>query len=229
MFPPPERATREGVVAVGGDLRPERLLLAYSQGIFPWPSDGMPLLWFCPSPRWVIEPASAHVGRSLRKRVRRGDFEVRCDSAFETVVRACATAPRPGQDGTWITDEIIDGYAELHARGFAHSIECWMEGRLAGGLYGVSIGRAFFGESMFATAPDASKIAFATLLGNLAHWGYAVVDCQVRTDHLERFGAVPWPRRRFLDTLRGALAEETRVGPWRFDLDPVAALERIPG
>lgn len=227
VFPPPEGATREGVVAIGGDLRPERLLLAYSQGIFPWPSDGLPLLWFSPHPRWLIEPKHAHVPRSLKKRMRTVDYEVRCDTAFEAVIRACGAAPRPGQDGTWITDEIVAGYCELHAQGFAHSIECWQDGRLVGGLYGVSLGGAFFGESMFAVAPDASKIAFVTLLGNLAHWGFSIVDCQVRTDHLVRFGAVGWPRKKFLAALRTTLEAETRRGPWRFELDPLVAVERL--
>lgn len=227
VFPPPEGATREGVVAIGGDLRPERLLLAYSQGIFPWPSDGMPLLWFSPHPRWVIVPERAHVGRSLRKRMRRLDYEIRCDTAFEAVIRACGAAPRPGQDGTWITEAMIDGYCRLHAQGFAHSIECWVDGRLVGGLYGVSLGRAFFGESMFAVAPDASKIAFAALCGNLAHWSFAFVDCQVHTDHLSRFGAVAWPRKKFLETLRQALSTDTRRGPWRFELEPLVAIERL--
>jgi leucyl/phenylalanyl-tRNA--protein transferase len=227
VFPPPEGATREGVVAIGGDLRPERILLGYSQGIFPWPSPGLPLLWFSPHPRWVIEPEKTHVARSLRKRMRKADYEVRCDTAFDAVIRACSAAPRPGQDGTWITDEMITAYGTLHRQGFAHSIECWMQGQLVGGLYGVSLGRAFFGESMFAVAPDASKIAFATLCGNLAHWGFSIVDCQVKTEHLARFGAVAWPRKKFLTSLRTALEAETRKGPWQFELTPLVALGRL--
>ncbi|MDQ3031435.1 MAG: leucyl/phenylalanyl-tRNA--protein transferase [Myxococcota bacterium] len=227
VFPPPEGASREGVVAIGGDLSAERLLLAYAQGIFPWPSEGMPLLWFSPDPRFVLELSCAHVGRSLRKRARRGGFEIRCDTAFREVMQGCKRAYRPGQHGTWITRDMIDGYEALHARGYAHSVECWIDGALAGGLYGVSLGTAFFGESMFAVEPDASKLAFATLLGNLAHWGFDLVDCQVRTDHLERFGAQDWPRRKFLGTLRTSLQGPTRKGPWRFELDPVAALERL--
>ncbi len=227
VFPPPEGATREGVVAVGGDFRSERLLLAYSQGIFPWPSEGMPLLWFSPDPRFVLAPAQAHVPRSLRKRMRRSDYEVRTDTAFAAVIDACAAAPRDGQRGTWITEDLRAGYLELHRLGFAHSIECWMDGELVGGLYGVSLGRAFFGESMFAIAPDASKIAFATLLGNFVEWGFSLVDAQVHTEHLERFGAVEIPRRDFLEVLREALSHPTRQGAWELPLSPLVALSRL--
>lgn len=227
VFPPPEGASREGVVAVGGDLTAERLLLAYAQGIFPWPADGMPLLWFSPDPRFVLDLAHAHVPRSLRKRARKGGFEIRTDTAFTEVMAGCQRAYRPGQHGTWITDEMIEGYSHLHALGYAHSIECWVEGTLVGGLYGISLGRAFFGESMFAEAADASKLAFATLLGNLVHWGFDFVDCQVHTDHLERFGADNVRRKAFLARLRKALEAETRKGAWRFELDPVEAMDRL--
>lgn len=227
VFPPPERASHEGLVAVGGDTRPERLMLAYSQGIFPWPHQGMPLLWFSPDPRFVIPLEHAHVGRSLRKRVRSGDYEIRADTAFARVLEGCAGVPRPGQDGTWITDEIRNGYLALHERGYAHSIEAWKDGELVGGLYGVSLGKSFCGESMFALAPDASKVAMVTLLGNLVHWGFHFVDCQVYTEHLERFGAMEMPRAEFLQALRLAVAEPSRPGPWLFDLDPVQALARL--
>ncbi|AKF06860.1 leucyl/phenylalanyl-tRNA--protein transferase [Sandaracinus amylolyticus] len=227
VFPPPEGASPEGVVAIGGDLSPERLLLAYAQGIFPWPSEGMPLLWFSPEPRFVLEPSSAHVPRSLRKRAKKGDFEIRCDTAFTQVITGCKRAYRPGQRGTWITREMVRGYERLFELGYAHSIECWMNGVLAGGLYGVSLGGMFFGESMFAEAPDASKLAFATLLGNLVHWGYDLVDCQVHTEHLERFGAEDWPRKRFLDVLHRSLAKETRRGKWTFELDAVDAIAKL--
>lgn len=227
VFPPPEGATREGVVAVGGDFRPERLLLAYSQGIFPWPSEGMPLLWFSPDPRFVLPPDEVHLPRSLRKRMRKGGFTVKTDTAFEAVIDACAAMPRDGQNGTWITDELRAGYVELHRLGYAHSIECWMDGQLVGGLYGVSLGRAFFGESMFAVAPDASKIAFATLLGNLREWGFSLVDAQVYTEHLDRFGAVEISRREFLVRLREALAQPTTKGPWTLPLSPLLAIERL--
>lgn len=227
LFPPPESADENGLVAIGGDLRPERLLVAYANGIFPWPHDGFPLLWFSPDPRTVIEPRLAHVGRSLRKRIRHCDCEVRADTAFDDVVRACSTAPRPGQEGTWITAPMIEAYSRLHALGYAHSVECWMLGRLAGGLYGVSLGGGFFGESMFAKADDASKIAMVTLLGNLAHWGFDLLDCQVSTPHVERFGAQSWTRARFLDALRETLKRETRRGPWVLPLPPRDAMERL--
>lgn len=212
---------------MGGRPDPEMLLDAYSRGIFPWPHDGLPLLWFCPDPRFVLVPAEAHVGRSLRKRMRRGDFEVRADTAFAEVMSACARRPRPGQDGTWITDEMIEGYTGLHARGLAHSIETWRDGELVGGLYGVSLGAVFFGESMFATAPDASKVAFATLLGNLIRWDFRLVDCQSWTGHLERFGAAEWSRPRFLAVLKPALREPTRRGPWTLEAGSAEAAELL--
>ncbi|MBK8169083.1 MAG: leucyl/phenylalanyl-tRNA--protein transferase [Sandaracinaceae bacterium] len=228
VFPPPEGASREGIVAIGGDAWPDRLLLAYAQGIFPWPSDGLPLLWFSPNPRFVLVPKDAHVSRSLAKTIRRGEYEVRVDTAFDEVMTACAQAPRPGQDGTWITDELRAGYGELHRLGYAHSIETWRGGELVGGLYGVSLGRGFFGESMFAHAPDASKVATVALLGNLRAWDFAFIDCQVRTDHLERFGARNWPRKEFLAHLREALTHETKRGPWRFDLTPAQIMGTFP-
>lgn len=227
VFPPPEAASEEGIVAVGGDVSPERLVLAYSQGIFPWPVRGLPLLWFCPDPRFVLAPHRAHVQRSLRRTVRKGDFEVRADTAFDRVIAGCASVPRRGQDGTWITDELRSGFEQLHELGYAHSIEAWLDGELVGGLYGVSLGRAFFGESMFARAPDASKVAFLTLLGQLVTWRFDFVDCQVHTEHLARFGAEHWPRRRFLQSLRRSLGAPTRRGPWRLSVGPSEALERL--
>lgn len=227
VFPPPEGASPEGVVAIGGDFSPERLLLAYGQGIFPWPTEGSPLLWFSPDPRFALAPTEAHVGRSLRKAIRRGEYRVSTDRAFAQVIRACAERPRPGQSGTWITDELIEGFEALHANGFAHSVEAWRGDELVGGLYGVSLGGMFFGESMFATAPDASKVAFATLLGNLVEWEFVLVDSQVYTEHLARFGARSWGRRRFLATLHAALTRPTRRGPWTLPLDPIAALDRL--
>src|SRR6185503_3951453 len=184
LFPPTSWASPEGVIAVGGRPDPETLKTAYSRGIFPWPHEGLPLLWFCPNPRFVLRPEEAHVGRSLAKRLRRSPYEVRADTAFAAVIRACASRERPGQDGTWMTEEMIAGYAALHEEGLAHSIEAWQEGRLVGGLYGVSLGAVFFGESMYAEAPDASKVCFATLLANLVHWRFSLVDCQSYTEHL---------------------------------------------
>jgi len=226
-FPPPDLASEEGLVAVGGDASAERLVLAYAQGIFPWPVRGMPLLWFSPDPRFLLWPRDVHVPRSLRRRIRRTDLEVRTDTAFDRVVTQCASTPRPDQDGTWITAGMRRGYADLHARGFAHSIEAWSGDDLVGGLYGVSLGRAFFGESMFSHAADASKVAFVTLLGNLVEWEFAFVDCQVFTDHLARFGAVEVPRPQFLEELARALEHDTRLGPWSLELTPQTALGRL--
>ena len=226
-FPPATRSTEEGVVAVGGDFRIERLLLAYRSGIFPWPMKGYPLLWFSPDPRFVLLPTHAHVPRSLRKRMKKSPYEIKADTAFDQVIRACDHVERPGQRGTWVTPELIRGYESLFVHGFAHSIEAWHEGELVGGLYGVSLGAVFFGESMFAIAPDASKIAFATLLGNLLAWGFAMVDCQVYTDHLDRFGAEEWPRELFLHELERCLEAPTRKGPWKLDLGSAQAVELL--
>jgi len=227
-FPPPEGASAEGIVAVGGDFRPERLLLGYAQGIFPWPSEGLPLLWFSPDPRFVLDPARLHLPRSLRKRMRKAPYEIRFDTAFDEVIHACASARRPGQRGTWIIEDLVDGYQSLHELGFAHSIEAWSGDQLVGGLYGVGLGRVFFGESMFAHAPDASKCAFAVLIAQLLAWDFALVDCQVHTEHLERFGAEEWPRERFLRTLRSAVTAETRRGRWTLELDVEQALANLP-
>jgi leucyl/phenylalanyl-tRNA--protein transferase len=229
VFPPPDLASEEGVLAIGGDLAPERLVLAYSQGIFPWPFSRIGLLWFSPDPRYVIEPTKAHLHRSLRKKMRTGAFEVRADTAFAEVIAGCAKTPRRHEQGTWITEDMRTAYQELHEQGIAHSIESWRDDRLAGGLYGVSLGRVFYGESMFALEPDASKVAMGTLLGNLVAWDFALVDCQVHTEHLERFGAVGWPRRKFLVVLQKALDAPTRRGKWQLELDAAAAVGRIKG
>jgi leucyl/phenylalanyl-tRNA---protein transferase len=218
-FPDPERAEEGGLLAVGGDLSPERLLLAYASGIFPWYSKGQPILWHSPDPRTLLRPGELHVSRSLRKTLRRGRYEVRLDHACGEVIRACAEVPRAAGEGTWITPEMRCAYERLHALGFAHSAEAWEGETLAGGLYGVSLGGAFFGESMFARRSDASKVAFAVLVAQLERWGFDFVDCQVHSPHLERFGARPWPRRRFLAALARSLEHETRRGPWRLDPD----------
>jgi leucyl/phenylalanyl-tRNA--protein transferase len=216
-FPPADVAEADGLLAIGGDLDPRRLVLAYSQGIFPWPHGDMPLLWFSPDPRMVLPRGELRISRSLRASMRRGGFEVRLDTAFRQVVRACANAPRPGQDGTWITDDIVAAYGQLHDLGLAHSAEAWKDGQLVGGLYGVSLGAAFFGESMFTRVTDASKVAYATFVQQLEAWGFHFVDCQVHTDHLQRLGARTWPRARYLDALSDALAEPTRQGPWQLE------------
>jgi leucyl/phenylalanyl-tRNA--protein transferase len=214
---PPVHLAEDGLLAVGGDLSPERLILAYKSGIFPWYSEGQPILWHSPNPRMVLQTASLRVPRSLRKTLRHEPYRLTMDTSFAEVIDACATAPRPDQGGAWITDDMKAAYIELHRRGLAHSIEAWQGDALAGGLYGVSLGSVFFGESMFARSPDASKIAFVTAVRQLETWAITLVDCQVYTDHLARFGGVEWPRRRYLTALRAALTRPTRLGPWRFD------------
>jgi leucyl/phenylalanyl-tRNA--protein transferase len=216
-FPPAEQAPRAGPLAVGGDLRPERLLLAYSQGIFPWYGEGEPILWHSPDPRMVLLVDEIRVPRSLRRTVRQGRFRLSLDTAFAPVVEGCARAARPGQLGTWITEAMREAYLELHRRGFAHSVEAWLGDELAGGLYGVSLGAAFFGESMFTRVADASKVALVALVEQLRRWDVRLVDCQVYTEHLARFGATEWPRRKFLQALGEALRHPTRRGPWRFE------------
>jgi leucyl/phenylalanyl-tRNA--protein transferase len=216
-FPAPEDAEPSGLLAVGGDLGTKRLLLAYAMGIFPWYEDGLPILWHSPDPRMVLLPAELRVSRSLRKAMRDPPFEIRLDGTFEAVVRACARIPRDGQDGTWITDEMIEAYRRLFELGYAHCAEAWSNGELVGGLYGVSLGGCFFGESMFATHSDASKVAFAALVAQLARWEFDLIDCQIYTDHLARFGATEWPRGRFLSALEKSLAKKTRRGRWQLD------------
>jgi len=214
VFPDPALADPDGLLAVGGDLAPERLLAAYRAGIFPWYEAGSPILWWSPDPRMVLLPGELHVARSLRRALRAGRLEVRADTAFARVVRRCAEVARPGQRGTWITAEMIEAYARLHRLGIAHSVEAWAGRELAGGLYGVSIGGAFFGESMFADRPDASKVAFVTLVEWLRARGFDLVDAQVETAHLRRFGAREIPRREFLARLARSLRKPTLRGPW---------------
>jgi leucyl/phenylalanyl-tRNA--protein transferase len=224
VFPPVEEA-EDGLLAVGGDLRPERLLLAYSQGIFPWYGARRPILWHAPDPRMVLLPGELVVNRSLRKTIRRRPYELRLDTAFGQVVSACASTPRPGQDGTWLIPEMVSAYQRLHELGFAHSAEAWLDGALVGGLYGVSLGGCFYGESMFARAPDASKVAFVALVRQLAAWGTTLLDCQVHTEHLERFGAREIPRVEFGARLAEALKAPTRRGRWTYELDLAAFAE----
>jgi leucyl/phenylalanyl-tRNA--protein transferase len=215
VFPDPNHADADGLVAYGGDLSPQRLLAAYAQGIFPWPhSAAWPLLWFSPDPRVVLLPADIHVSRSLQKTLRKGLFEVRLDTAFAQVIQHCASTPRPGQRGTWITADMIRAYSILHELGFAHSAEAWVDGDLIGGVYGISLGAAFFGESMFTHRSDASKVAFVQLVRQLQAWEFRFVDCQMHTTHLAHFGAVAWPRKQFLRVLAQALQVPTRRGRW---------------
>jgi leucyl/phenylalanyl-tRNA--protein transferase len=212
-FPPVEDAV-DGLLAVGGDLSPERLLLAYRSGIFPWYDERLPILWHSPDPRCVLPVDGLHVGRSLRRVIARGAYAVRFDTAFERVIEACKSTPRPGQDGTWITDEMQQAYVRLHRLGYAHSVESWEGGELAGGLYGVSLGRIFFGESMFAWRPDASKVALVALADRVRGWGFPIIDAQVPTPHTLAMGAQEWPRAQFLDVLRRELVHPTRRGDW---------------
>ena len=222
-FPRPELADEDGLLAIGGDLRPERLLLAYAHGIFPWYSEGVPILWHSPDPRMVLEIGTVHVSRSLRKAIRRGTYEITLDTAFRTVVEQCSTVDRPGQGGTWITKDMTEAYSQLHDLGFAHSAEAWRDGGLVGGVYGVSLGSLFFGESMFALEPNASKVAFVALAEQLADWGVELIDCQVHTDHLHRFGAVMWPRDRYLEFLADGVVKPTLRGAWRMGAEIISA------
>ena len=211
-FPPPDHA-EDGLVAVGGDLSTERLLLAYRSGIFPWFEGKVPL-WHSPDPRCVIPLEKLHVGRTLRRVIAKGSYEIRFDSDFASVIRACKETPRAGQLGTWITGEMEQAYVRLHELGYAHSIEAWENGALAGGLYGISLGRIFFGESMFSWRDNASKVALVGLAEKVAAWGFRLIDAQVPTPHTVALGAEEWPRERFLEALREALTHPTLRGKW---------------
>ncbi len=213
-FPNPENATQEGLVAVGGDLRIERLLKAYSEGIFPWYSEGQPILWFSPDPRMVLYPDRFKRSSSLQRLIKSNRYTLRIDTNFESVIKACASVPRPGQDGTWITPEMIDAYIELHRLGYAHSFETYRDGSLIGGLYGLSLGAAFFGESMFHQAPDASKFAFHHLVALSIKWNFNFIDAQTPTPHLASLGAENISRSQFLKELETALSAESRIGHW---------------
>lgn len=214
-FPDPSHAGSDGLLAFGGDLTPQRLLAAYARGIFPWYGPGDPILWWSPDPRLVLEPAALHVPKSLRRVLNREQFSVTVDRAFRGVIRACARAPRPEGLGTWLVPEMITAYERLHRMGHAHSAEAWDEdGELVGGLYGVALGRVFFGESMFFVRPDASKAAFVHLVRLLDRWGYAIIDCQQTTRHLLRFGAREMPRYRFLEHLDEMRGQPPGPGAW---------------
>jgi leucyl/phenylalanyl-tRNA--protein transferase len=213
-FPDPDFAEADGLLAVGGDLSPTRLLLAYSLGIFPWFNEGDPIMWWSPDPRCVVMRGEEHIPRSTQRKLRRGDFEIRFDTAFEAVMRACAEAPREGQSGTWISEAMVEAYTALHRAGHAHSVEAWQGGELVGGLYGLSLGAAFFGESMFTRVPDASKAAFAALCENVWSWGFHFIDAQVPTAHLGRLGARMLGREEFRGRLQRALEDSSsRVHP----------------
>ncbi len=203
-FPHPDLALTEpdGLLAVGGDLSPQRIINAYMNGIFPWYSDGQPILWWSPNPRAVLFPDKLHVSRSLQKVIRKGVYRTTLNQAFEQVIEHCAQTPRKDQDGTWITDEIVQAYIRLHQLGLVHSAECWLEDKLVGGLYGIALGRVFFGESMFSHHSNASKVAFVHLLDELKKADYALIDCQVTTEHLLSLGAEEIPRNQFLNLVK---------------------------
>lgn len=219
-FPAVAQALRQpnGLLAAGGDLMPERLLNAYRHGIFPWFSAGDPILWWSPDPRMVLMPDEFKISRSLHKTLRRGEYEIRTDSAFEQVMRACAS-PREGQNGTWIQEEVVEAYVRLHQLGLAHSVETWMDNELVGGLYGVSLGRMYYGESMFSRKTDASKIALAHLAAQLKRWDFGMIDCQMNTKHLSSLGAREIPRNLFLTRLQELIHFPDTGTPWRFDHD----------
>lgn len=227
-FPPIEKALTEpnGLLAAGGDLSPQRLLAAYRRGIFPWYAHGEPVLWWSPDPRMVLFPDEIRITRSLAKTLRNIDYAVRLDTAFDRVIAACATTPRPDQNGTWITAEMQAAYGRLHALGYAHSIETWHGDRLVGGLYGIAIGRAFFGESMFSHATDASKIALAHLCRYLVARGFGIIDCQMETTHLASMGAHPIPRDEYL--VRVATLVENGDAPRRWPADGIDGIFRKP-
>lgn len=218
IFPDPEEADPDGLLAVGGDLSPTRLLTAYSNGIFPWYSDDSPILWWSTNPRLILLPEDFHMPRSLRRVLNKGAFSFTLDTDFEGVISGCAGSERPDQEGTWIVPEMVEAYCLLHELGYAHSVEAWQGDTLVGGLYGISLGSAFFGESMFYTVPDASKAAFATLVLQLKAWGFTLIDCQQTTKHLLRFGAQEVQRFRYMDRLRQAMEVSTREGRWCFDV-----------
>lgn len=213
-FPDPRRAEPEGLLAVGGDLSPERLLTAYALGIFPWYSEGEPVLWWSPDPRLVLRPGGLRISRRLSRTIRSGRFRLTADRAFNRVMGRCAAKERPGQRGTWITSDMRSAYGELHRLGLAHSVEAWRGEELAGGLYGISLGGTFFGESMFSDVADASKVALAALARALVAWGHDWIDCQVETSHLRTLGAEPLAREAFLTGLEQSLEKPTRRGAW---------------
>ena len=224
-LPPPESARRRpnGLLAAGGGLAVPRLLDAYARGAFPWFSEGEPVLWWCPDPRMVLATDAVHVSSSLARRLRRADYTVTLDRDFAGVMRACA-APRADDHGTWITAAMFDAYTALHAAGAAHSLEVWQDGALAGAIYGVGIGRAFFGESMCSPRTDGSKVAIAWLAAQLARWGVPFIDCQVPSDHLASLGARAVPRRTFLARLATLVEQPGPPRPWRLDSDLTGAL-----
>lgn len=216
VFPPPDLAEEDGLLAIGGDLSPERLLLAYSSGIFPWFSEGDPILWWAPSPRFVIFPDEFKVPKRLSRLIRQGKYSVTLDHAFRQVITGCATSVNRQERGTWITRDMISAYNRLHDMGYAHSVECWQEDEIVGGLYGIALGGFFFGESMFSRQPNCSKIALVFLVAQLQRWDFDLIDCQMKSAHLEQFGAREIPGREFQKLLAISMSHPTRTGKWQF-------------
>jgi leucyl/phenylalanyl-tRNA---protein transferase len=214
-FPPVERADAHGILAIGGDLSPERLLLAYRSGIFPWFSEGDPIVWWSPNPRFVLYPEKLYVSKSMRQVLRQNRFEVTFDQDFRAIISNCQSRKRIGQNSTWITEEMLEAYCRLHDLGYAHSIEVWQDGQIVGGLYGVSLGKCFFGESMFAKVSNASKVGFITLTTHLQKLGFPLIDSQVYTQHLESLGAEEISRLEYLQALNTCLESETLRGSWQ--------------
>jgi leucyl/phenylalanyl-tRNA---protein transferase len=224
QFPPLQQALLEpnGLLAAGGDLTPARVLAAYRRGIFPWFMPGEPILWWSPDPRMVLYPDELHIHRSLAKVLRNKAYRITFDTAFSQVMAGCA-APRGEQAGTWISPEMVEAYVALHEAGYAHSFECWMDDELVGGLYGMAIGKMFYGESMFAKRADASKIAFVHAVQQLQAQGFALIDCQMYTDHLARFGAREISREQFIGQLEQLTAQADVLGPWPYRYESLGA------
>ncbi|BBD07506.1 leucyl/phenylalanyl-tRNA--protein transferase [Desulfovibrio ferrophilus] len=213
-FPDPNEADADGLLAFGGDLSVQRLVESYARGIFPWYGPGDPILWWSPDPRLVLEPEDLHVSRSLRRVINSRRFEISVDTGFRSVICECSRAPRREGPGTWLVPEMISAYVDLHHSGWAHSVEARLDGQLVGGVYGVAVGRAFFGESMFYREADASKVAFVWLVRLLEQWGYGLIDCQQTTAHLLRFGANEIPRRSFLSRIASLVTVPVLDGAW---------------
>lgn len=226
-FPPPAAALRQpdGLLAIGGDLSPKRLLNAYRHGIFPWYSAGQPILWWTPDPRMVFRTEGIRLGSRFRRQLRSSPWRVRADTAFPQVVSACASSPRPGQDGTWITDQMQAAYLQLHHLGHAHSVEVFDQERLVGGIYGVAIGRMFFGESMYSGASGGSKVALAGLGLRLRQWGWPLIDAQVENPHLVSLGAESWPRDQFLRQVESLAGQPAPPSSWTLRFGELAASE----
>jgi leucyl/phenylalanyl-tRNA---protein transferase len=215
VFPPVELATKEGILAVGGDLSPRRLITAYKNGIFPWYSDGEPILWWSPDPRFVLFPDELYISKTMRQVINREIFTVKFDTAFRDVIAACKKTKRKRERGTWITDDMLEAYCNLHELGYAHSIESWSDGKLAGGLYGISLGGCFFGESMFSALSNASKAALIALTQRLYEHGFLFIDSLVYTEHMESMGARVIPRDEYITLLKKGLKQKTILGSWR--------------